>query len=56
MRMVGVELHAEHGGEGDEASDEGVDEERADADEQAAFDKSCASVQELIDASRKLVG
>ena len=26
------------------------------ADEQAAFDKSCASVQELIDASRKLVG
>ncbi|GAC1483454.1 MAG: hypothetical protein NVS2B11_08950 [Acetobacteraceae bacterium] len=27
-----------------------------DADEQAAFDKSCASVQELIDASRKLVG
>jgi malate dehydrogenase len=27
-----------------------------DAGEQAAFDKSCASVQELIDASRKLVG
>ncbi len=26
------------------------------AEEQAAFDKSCASVQELIDASRKLVG
>ncbi len=25
-------------------------------DEKAAFDKSCASVQELIDASRKLVG
>jgi len=27
-----------------------------DASEQAAFDKSCTSVQELIDASRKLVG
>ena len=27
-----------------------------DGAEQAAFDKSCASVQELIDASRKLVG
>jgi len=26
------------------------------ATEQAAFDKSCASVQELIDASRKLIG
>jgi len=26
------------------------------ASEQAAFDKSCASVQELIDASRKLIG
>ena len=26
------------------------------ADEKAAFDKSCASVRELIDASRKLVG
>ena len=25
-------------------------------EEQAAFDKSCAAVQELIDASRKLVG
>jgi malate dehydrogenase len=24
--------------------------------EQAAFDKSCAAVQELIEASRKLVG
>ena len=27
-----------------------------DGAEKAAFDKSCASVQELIDASRKLVG
>ena len=26
------------------------------AEEKAAFDKSCASVRELIDASRKLVG
>ena len=26
------------------------------AEEKAAFDKSCASVQELIDASKKLVG
>ena len=29
---------------------------KLDPAEQAAFDKSCASVQELIDASRKLVG
>ena len=35
---------------------ERIVEIKLDASEQAAFDKSCASVQELIDASRKLVG
>jgi malate dehydrogenase len=35
---------------------ERVVEIKLDAAEQAAFEKSCASVQELIDASRKLVG
>ena len=35
---------------------ERVVEIKLNADEQAAFEKSCASVQELIDASRKLVG
>ncbi len=35
---------------------ERIVEIKLDAAEQAAFDKSCASVQELIDASRKLVG
>ncbi|MGI4954752.1 MAG: malate dehydrogenase [Janthinobacterium lividum] len=35
---------------------EKIVEIKLDAAEQAAFDKSCASVQELIDASRKLVG
>ena len=35
---------------------ERIVEIKLDADEQAAFDKSCASVQELVDASRKLVG
>ncbi len=35
---------------------ERVVEIKLDAEEQAAFDKSCASVRELIDASRKLVG
>ena len=29
---------------------------KLDADEQAAFEKSCDSVRELIEASRKLVG
>ncbi len=35
---------------------ERIVEIKLDAAEQAAFDKSCAAVQELIDASRKLVG
>ena len=35
---------------------ERIVEIKLDAAEQAAFDKSCATVQELIDASRKLVG
>ena len=35
---------------------ERIVEIKLNADEQAAFEKSCASVQELIDASRKLVG
>ena len=35
---------------------EKIVEIKLDAAEQAAFEKSCASVQELIDASRKLVG
>ena len=35
---------------------ERIVEIKLDAAEQAAFNKSCASVQELIDASRKLVG
>src|SRR5947209_13156983 len=35
---------------------ERIVEIKLDAAEQAAFDKSCASVRELIDASRKLVG
>ena len=35
---------------------ERVIEVQLDPAEKAAFDKSCASVQELIDASRKLVG
>ena len=35
---------------------ERIVEIKLDADERAAFDKSCSSVRELIDASRKLVG
>jgi malate dehydrogenase len=35
---------------------ERVVEIKLDAAEQAAFDKSCASVRELLDACKKLVG
>jgi malate dehydrogenase len=35
---------------------ERIVEIKLNADEDAAFKKSCAAVQELIDASKKLVG